>query len=352
MDVVTHILVGACVAQIPSQSIRNNSTLNLSFYQRAMIGGIAAIFPDIDYLLFFWNPLEFLAYWHRAETHSLLLAPLWALLLTKLWMLSHHFKQFRSLVFWICLLGLLSHSMIDSLTTYGTQWFAPLSDYRISWNLLFVLDGYFTICMLITFLWMYFRQNKKLAFFVFLLPLSYLFFVHQIKLVAYQEITSNSIDKSSTVSLLPQPFSPLYWQVIRQNKENINQAYLRVADDPIAPLISTLIGKKYYQDNFQPLRQLQWGNYSLTPKSLHLRAEASMVWHHESFRAFRDFVVYPIYYQHTKVGLDTCVWFSDLRYHWPDFLPSFRYGMCSGEGKTWTVHRMKYLTSDPVRFNQ
>ena len=220
MDVVTHVLVGACVAQIPSQSTRNNSTLNLSFYQRAMIGGIAAIFPDIDYLLFFWTPLEFLAYWHRAETHSLLLAPLWALLLTKLWMLSHHFKQFRSLVFWICLLGLLSHSMIDSLTTYGTQWFAPLSDYRISWNLLFVLDGYFTICIVITFFWMYFSQSKKLALFVFLLPLSYLFFVYQIKLVAYQQITTNSIDKSSTVSLLPQPLS----QPPRLNIYRINES--------------------------------------------------------------------------------------------------------------------------------
>lgn len=351
MDVVTHVLAGACVAQIPNLSTRHNSTLNLSFYQRAIIGGIAAIFPDIDYLLFFWNPLEFLAYWHRAESHSVLLAPLWALLLTNIWTLSLRFKQFRLLIFWVCMLSLLSHTLIDSLSTYGTQWFAPFSEYRIAWNLLFVVDGYFTICLAITLFWMYFKQNKKRAFFVFLLPLSYLFFAYQIKLTTHQEVTSDSINKPSNIILLPQPFSPLYWQVIRTNKGNIKQAYVRLANDPVASLISNLLGKKLYQDNYQPLQQLRWRDYSLTPQSIPLQAEVSMVWKHQSFKAFRDFAVYPIYYSHKKVGVNTCIWFSDLRYHWPDFSPSFRYGMCREE-ETWAVYRMTYLTSDPVRLNQ
>ncbi len=349
MDVVTHVLVGACVAQIPRQSDGNNTKLDLNFHQRAMIGGIAAIFPDIDYLLFFWNPLEFLAYWHRAETHSLLLAPLWAWLLTKVWMRSRRLKPFRHLIFWVSLFGLLSHSMIDSLTTYGTQWFAPLSDYRISWNLLFVLDGYFTICVAITLWCLYFKHKTKFAFLIFVLPLSYLLFVAQIKLAAYQQISLQLVEQPSTLSILPQPFSPFYWQIIKQNKNNIGQAYIHVTDDPIALLISKLLGKQGYQDSFQSIEQLHWKDYSLTPQNAHLQAEASMVWHHQSFKAFRDFAVYPIYYQHTKTGSAPCVWFSDLRYHWPGFLPSFRYGMCSEKGNTWTVHRMKYLTREPTQ---
>ena len=51
MDVVTHVLAGACVAQISCQSRKTNSNQDLSFYQRAMIGGVAAVFPDMDYLL-------------------------------------------------------------------------------------------------------------------------------------------------------------------------------------------------------------------------------------------------------------------------------------------------------------
>ena len=289
MDVITHVLIGACVAQIPSHSTKKCANSNLSFYQRAMIGGVAAVFPDIDYLLFFWDALEFLAYWHRAETHSLLLAPLWALLLTKLWTLSNRLKQVQQLVFWICLVGLLSHSLIDSLTTYGTQWFAPLSDYRISWNLLFIVDGYFTILVVISFLAMYFWQHKKLAFIVFLLPLSYLFFVYQIKLVAYQEIRSNLIDKASNISLLPQPFSPFYWHVIIKNKEHIAQAYLRLADDPVVPLLSELVGKKRYSGHFQQASQLLWVDYVLAPENIYLRDDANRVWNHESFRPFRDF---------------------------------------------------------------
>ncbi|PCH63676.1 MAG: hypothetical protein COC04_04125 [Gammaproteobacteria bacterium] len=352
MDLVSHVLIGACVAQIPSHSTNNSAHSNLSFYQRALIGGIAAIFPDIDYLLFLWNPLEFLAYWHRAETHSLLLAPLWALLLTKLWMLSNRLKQVQQLVFWICILGVLSHSMLDSLTTYGTQWFSPLSDYRISWNLLFIVDGYFTIVVVITFLCMYFWPHKKIALFILLLPISYLFLVYQIKLIAYQEIRSSLVDKTSTISILPQPFSPFYWHVIRENKEHIAHAYLRLADDPLVPLISNLVGKKRYQDHFQRTSTLLWVDYALTPKQIDIRDDANRVWNHESFRAFRDFAVYPIYYQHNKVAGQTCVWYSDLRYHSPAFLPSFRYGMCSEDGQNWTVHRMKYLTHKPVRIYQ
>lgn len=352
MDAVTHVLAGACIAQLPNPQTNNDATLNLNFYQRAAIGGIAAVFPDIDYLLFFGNPLDFLAYWHRAESHSLLLAPLWALLLTSIWSLSDRLKQSRQLIFWISILSLFSHTLIDSLTTYGTQWFAPLSEYRIAGNLLLVVDGYFTICIAISLLWIYLKQNNKRAFFILLLPFSYLIFVYQIKLITYQEITSRIADKTSNIVLLPQPFSPLYWQVIKQNKENISQAYVRLTDDPVAPLIGNLLGKKLYQENFQPLQQLLWREYSLIPKNIHLQAEASTAWNHTSFTAFRDFAVYPVYYSHTKTTLDSCIWFSDLRYHWPDFLPSFRYGICHEKGKIWTIHRIKYLTTESVSLNQ
>ncbi|OUR73736.1 hypothetical protein A9Q78_02570 [Methylophaga sp. 41_12_T18] len=344
MDLLTHIIVGGCVAQIPSQSTTSDSTIKLSFYQRAIIGGIAALFPDIDYLLFLWDPLEFLAYWHRAETHSLLLVPIWAVLLTKLWTMSDRLKPFQPLIFWICLLAVTSHSLVDSLTVFGTQWFAPFSDYRISWNLLFIIDIYFTMLVILTLIGMYCWPHKKSVYLPLLLPMCYLLFVDQIKQTAYQELAINSSSPSATITLLPQPLSPFYWHVIKKDTQQISSAYFRLTDDPLAPILSELLGKQHYSNHFQSLPKLQWVNYVLLPEDSQLRADAKTVWHHQSFHAFRDFAVYPIFYQQNIRGGQSCIWFSDLRYHSPEFLPSFRYGMCSGAEKNWTVHSMKYLT--------
>ena len=180
MDVATHLLLGACVAQIPRTSTGKSSQA-LSFWHRSLIGGLVAVFPDIDYLLFFIHPLDFLAYWHRAETHSLLLAPLWALLVARLWGLHAKFSVHRVTTFWISLLSILSHIVSDTLTSYGTQWFAPFSDIKVSWNLLFVVDGYFSLSMLIVFCWLYLKQKHAVRHLVFLLPLSYLALVAGVK---------------------------------------------------------------------------------------------------------------------------------------------------------------------------
>jgi len=349
MDIITHIVVGACVAQIPRQSTTNDSTLKLSFYQRAIIGGSAALFPDIDYLLFLWNPLEFLAYWHRAETHSLLLVPVWAVLITKLWTMSDRLKPYQSLIFWICLLSIVSHSLVDSLTVFGTQWFSPFSDYRISWNLLFIIDIYFTMLVITTLIGLYCWQHKNSVFLLLLLPISYLLFVHQIKQTAYQAVATSS---SATITLLPQPFSPFYWHVIKTEKLHTSSAYFRLASDPLAPFLSGLLGKKQYSNHFQLLPNLQWVDYVLLPKDSQLRADAKTVWNHQSFRAFKDFAVYPIFYQRNNQGGEICIWFSDLRYHSPELLPSFRYGMCKGAEKNWIVQRMKYLTQESVKITQ
>ncbi len=349
MDTITHVLVGACVAQLPNSANNNKNDLALSFKQRAIIGGITAAFPDIDYILFLVNPLDFLAYWHRAETHSVILAPLWALLLCKACMLWRDFKPFKKSVFFICLLSLVSHTLLDSLTPYGTQWFAPFSDYRVSWDLLFVVDIYFTFSVAVVFLCLYLKQNTHRVLFIFLLPFIYLASIHQIKQTAIHNIQLTSKNEAETLVALPQPFSPFYWQIIKSNKTDIKQTFYRLVDDPIAPLIASLIGRAAYLEQINPSTKLQWTRYSLQPKEASLRVHVLKAWHHPDFEAFRDFSIFPVFYMHSKEIHKNCFWFTDLRYHWPGFRPVFRYGMCLAKDKTWAVHRMKYLSDEDIK---
>lgn len=347
MDVLTHVLIGASVAQLPPAS----ENQHMNFKHRALVGTVAAIFPDIDYILFPLNPLEFLAYWHRAETHSIVLAPLWALLLWSGWQLFTVMKKHGVLVYWISLAALLSHTILDSLTMYGTQWLAPLSSGKISMDLLFVIDGYFTVCASIMLSVIYLKQTLKLRWLVTLLPIAYLGLVIQLKHQAYRQAVSEDqqINLNSTVTLLPQPFSPFYWQLIHQDNAAVNQAYLRLADDPFASTVSNILGKPSQQDHYQLPDQLTWHRFTLLPEESPMREWASEVWTHDAFEAFQDFADYPVFYQSENQDPPTCIWFSDLRYHWPNAYPAFRFGMCKNGDQDWEMYRKRYFSQEAVK---
>ena len=347
MDVLTHAVIGASVAQLPLGS----AISSMSFKQRALVGSVAAIFPDIDYLLFPLNPLEFLAYWHRAETHSIVLAPLWALLLTLGWRLVKGMRKHGLALFWISLAGQLSHTVIDVLSMYGTQWLAPLNSHRFSMNLLFVIDGYFTFCALIVMSVLLFKQTSKLRWLVMIVPITYLSLVYQVKHQAHQQVVINDqrTGLNSIVTLLPQPFSPFYWQVIHQKHDDIDRAYLRLADDAVAPVVSALLGKPSQQDHYQLPDDLKWHRFSLFPEESPGREMANEVWTHESFKAFQDFATYPVFYRHEDENQGTCIWFSDLRYHWPNAIPPFRFGMCKNEDQDWKLYRLRYFSHEAVK---
>ncbi len=70
MDPVTHVLFGAVCAGAATPP---SSVTRKDFHLRMSITAVAAVFPDIDYLSFWLNPLVFLADWHRTATTLLTL---------------------------------------------------------------------------------------------------------------------------------------------------------------------------------------------------------------------------------------------------------------------------------------
>ena len=103
METVTHMLVGACCSQLPDEFSKAS---NLSKSSQLLIGSTAAVFPDIDYVLFYINPIDVLAYWHRAKTHSLILAPLWAIIFTWMVVFMPNFKACKKEIFQISALAI------------------------------------------------------------------------------------------------------------------------------------------------------------------------------------------------------------------------------------------------------
>lgn len=339
------------MAQLPGSGNADKQTI-ISWQKRTVIGASAALFADIDYLLFFINPLEFLAYWHRAETHSLLLAPVWAWIITQSWQRLSAWRLPTKTLYWLCLLAFISHPLLDSLTAFGTQWFAPFSRYRVAFNILFVIDAYFSAAVLCSLCLLlisnhlppiHLRFKSLVIFFAALLPCSYLFMVIHIKHHIEQQI----IASPKSMTLMPQPFSPFYWSAISKTANGFDQAYIRFDNDYIGQWVTTKFGIQQHQASYRLVEQIIWLNYPLLPKPETMKNQALAVWNHPKFRPFQHFSVSPIFYDYQQTSQQTCVWFSDLRYHWPNIPPSFRYGMCRqyplNSTNDWQLSRMKYF---------
>jgi len=150
MDSITHALTGAVIAKaIDDKKIGNWGT----------IAGLAmGFFPDSDFVLGLLNRQFYLEY-HRDFTHSLLLLPFYALLFSWLFV-----KISKRHTFWsfykICLPVLVSHIILDLLTSYGTMIFSPFFEHRFSWDLVFIIDLIFSGIVFFPLMVSIFWKNK------------------------------------------------------------------------------------------------------------------------------------------------------------------------------------------------
>lgn len=116
-----------------------------------MLGAVA---PDADALrdLFSHDQLLILT-WHRSVTHSLVCLPMFALLLAGLtrWVARRCKWEAPSLgaLTAIYAIGILSHIVLDLVTSFGTMIWTPINWSRPAWDLLFIIDFAFSAIVVI-----------------------------------------------------------------------------------------------------------------------------------------------------------------------------------------------------------
>jgi membrane-bound metal-dependent hydrolase YbcI (DUF457 family) len=155
MDTITHGIVGALAGRaffagrdVPAGSAEGAWLGSESApTARAAITActLGAIFPDIDVFAgpIARNPLAIME-WHRNVTHSLVMLPIWALLLAAIsfplarW-IGWKPPSFARLL-GIYAFGLGSHVFLDVATNFGTMVWSPLNYSRVAWDWLFILD--------------------------------------------------------------------------------------------------------------------------------------------------------------------------------------------------------------------
>ena len=162
MDSITQIVLGAaCGEAVLGKKIGNKALL---------FGAIGGTIPDLDVFignLLYHNQIDAMLF-HRGFMHSILFSVLGAFLLG--WLVHKLYntgqrehtttrRDWISLFFW----SLVTHPILDCFTPYGTQLFAPFSNYRVAFNNIAVADPMYTIpflfCMLVVMF--YKRQHNK-----------------------------------------------------------------------------------------------------------------------------------------------------------------------------------------------
>jgi membrane-bound metal-dependent hydrolase YbcI (DUF457 family) len=146
MDTITHGIAGALLGKALFGGDEMFSTRPMNA-RRIITWSLmtGAIFPDIDVLrdIFSHNDLLVIT-WHRSITHSLLCLPVFALLLAALTRaicrrLAWEAPSF-ALLTGIYAVGILSHILLDVVTTFGTMIWSPLEYSRPAWDLIFIVD--------------------------------------------------------------------------------------------------------------------------------------------------------------------------------------------------------------------
>ncbi len=237
MDSITQIVLGAaCGEAVLGKKIGNKALL---------FGAIGGTIPDLDVLmggLLYHNEIDAMLF-HRGFMHSILFSVLGAYLFG--WLVhkmydsgkrkgSTTMKNWISLFFW----SLFTHPILDCFTPYGTQLFAPFSNYRVAFNNIAVADPLYTlpflICVIV--LMFYGRNNgKRRSWLKFGIGISSIYMLFTIGNKLYVDsIFKSSLNerrvKYSRFSLQPSILNNVLWYGIAETKDSYLVGYYSLLD--------------------------------------------------------------------------------------------------------------------------
>mgnify|MGYP000002530033 FL=1 len=148
MDSITQIVLGAaCGETVLGKKIGNRALL---------FGAIGGTIPDLDVFIgkiIYDSEIDSMAF-HRGFMHSFLFAILAAFIFGFLIFRVYNRGKRLGMTtqkewIWLFFASIFTHPILDSFTAYGTQLFAPFSNYRVAFNNISVADPIYTLPFLV-----------------------------------------------------------------------------------------------------------------------------------------------------------------------------------------------------------
>ena len=236
MDSLTQIVLGASVGE---------AILGKKVGNRAVAwGAIGGTIPDLDVLL---NP--FLSdvqgtLTHRTFSHSLIVLTLLAPVLGYAVHRLHRNKTSATVLDWTWLFfgALITHPLLDAFTNYGTMLFYPLSDARISWRTIFIIDPLYTLPLLVATIGVLFYsrtspRRQRLNRVALMISTGYLLLTIAVKLYVNQHVNEQLAQQAIQAQKFmtsPTFFNILLWSVVVKIDNGYQVGYYSLLDGPEA----------------------------------------------------------------------------------------------------------------------
>ena len=267
MDSLTQIVLGAaCGEAVLGRKIGNKALL---------FGAIAGTIPDLDVFigrLFYNNEIDNMLF-HRGFMHSILFSVIGAFLFGWLVYILYNSgkrKDTTTLNNWILLFfwALFTHPILDCFTPYGTQLFAPFSNYRVAFNNIAVADPAYTLPFLICMIVLMFYKRasvkrKKWLTYGIAISSIYLLFTIGNKLYIDSIFKNSLADENieySRYSSQPSILNNILWYGIAETETSYHVAYYSLFDSTnrFSEWLEIPKNRAITEDDFSEIKDLSW----------------------------------------------------------------------------------------------
>jgi inner membrane protein len=243
----------------------------------AIYGAILGTLPDLDVFLPYGGEVEAFTY-HRGFSHSLLVHLLISPLLVWVITTCHQGTAlYKKHWFWMVLLCLSTHGILDSFTVYGTQLLWPITEYPFAVSNLFIIDPIYTLPLLIAFVVVLLpniqpKSASKINMLALAISSLYLCWSLAAKVYIDDKVAIALNDrqiKANHYLSTPAPFSTLLWRILIMSDGQYYEGYVSVFDSVSDVSLDVYDSSDYLLENIQDawgVQRLQWftkGFYSV-----------------------------------------------------------------------------------------
>ncbi|EHJ93756.1 metal-dependent hydrolase [Vreelandella boliviensis] len=237
MDSVTQAALGATIGGvILGQRLGRKAIL---------IGAVLGTLPDLDVALDYGDAVANVTE-HRGFSHSLFVLTGLATLLA---LLCARFAPAKdiSLPRWWCFFALIliTHPLLDALTTYGTQLLWPLDFAPAAWPIIFIIDPFYTLPLLLSLgIALVSQRVRKACTWGLAITSVYLMMAAGAKLVVEQRLTPALAEQGleeAPLLIQPTPFNIVLWRATVIDGDRYYESLISVFDDDRQPSLEPLV---------------------------------------------------------------------------------------------------------------
>ncbi|NYS77080.1 MULTISPECIES: metal-dependent hydrolase [Halomonadaceae] len=237
MDSVTQAALGAAIG---------GAVLGRRLGRKAiLIGAVLGTLPDLDVIIDYGDAVANVTE-HRGFSHSLFVLTGLATLLA---LMSARFAPITaiSLPRWWCFytLILVTHPLLDALTTYGTQLLWPLDVTPAAWPIIFIIDPLYTLALLIALgFGLVSLRVRKACTWGLVISCVYLTMAAGAKVMIEQRIAPVLAEQGlqeAPLLIQPTPFNIVLWRATVMDGDRYYESLISVFDGNSQPRLEPLI---------------------------------------------------------------------------------------------------------------